>query len=597
MNPFNKAKNPISTLHSTADLQNPDYSEAKTALENILGSQVFSEMSRLKRFLEYVVTETIAGRGDRLKGVVIACDVFDKTDPDEAQSTTIVRVEAGRLRRRLDDYYRHEGKNEPLRIRMPKGGYVVVFEKTAEDSTKIDTESGKTKPTGNWLTARNTVLIPIILIGLLTIFFYWNSVTNNTDEPAGIQGSALLDFKPLIAVLPFRNMVSDDPDDSIAYGLTEDVITDLGKLPSLEVISLSSLLMFKDLDINPLDINAKLGAHYVLNGSVRGTPPDLRFNAQLYDTVTGVQIWAERFDRQITSELALQSELAGKLVDSLSTQLQLEKTHIPVQRSDTDPETWSLYKQALNLVNPPSDPARLKLSLRAFEQITQQDPDFAGGFAGVAYVHAFKAFFEHGESADNDLRMALEMGAKAQSLDPSFGLSYSAQAFALLVNRDYEQALRASEKAIRLTPNDPYVLTYHGFILCAAGDAEEGIAFAEKALRLDPLNARTPYLNILGIVSFFAGHYEKALQAFLMNRERRGPLGPGVHNFVAASYAALGDSANAKATLSFAGLLENADFNWENWVRRSWKNPEDSEHILKLIETIRKNDNDPALSD
>jgi hypothetical protein len=60
-------------------------------------------MSRLKRFLEYVVTETIAGRGKRLKGVVIACDVFDKTDPDEAQSTTIVRVEAGRLRRRLDD--------------------------------------------------------------------------------------------------------------------------------------------------------------------------------------------------------------------------------------------------------------------------------------------------------------------------------------------------------------------------------------------------------------------------------------------------------------------------------------------------------------
>ena len=581
--------NPISTFHAIADLQEPDYSQAKIALENILDSQMFSEMSRLKRFLEYVVTETIAGRGDRLKGVVIACDVFDKTDPDEAQSTTIVRVEAGRLRRRLDDYYRREGRNEPLKIRMPKGGYVVVFEKAVDDSTKMGTPSGKTKRVGNWLVGRNPVLILIIFISFLAILFYWNSVTNSPDGRAGIPGSALLGSKPLIAVLPFKNMVAEDQDDSIAFGLTEDIITDLGKLPSLEVISLTSLLPFRDLDINPLDINTKLGAHYVLNGSVRGTPPDLRFSAQLFDAVSGVQVWAERFDRQITGELAFQSELAGELVDRLSIQLQLEKTHVPVPRRDTDPETWALYKQAINMVNPPSDPARLKLSLRAFEQITQQDPDFAGGFAGVAYVHAFKAFFGHGESTNYDVQMALDMGATAQSLDPSFGLSYSAQAFAFLVNRDYKQALRASGNAIRLSPNDPYVLSYHGFFLCAAGDAEEGISFVETALRLDPLNARAPYLNILGVVYFFAGDYENALRVFVKNQERGGPLGPGIHNFIAASYAALGDNAKAKATLSLAGLLENADFNWENWVKRSWKNQEDSERIFKLIERTRQN--------
>jgi len=586
---------PISTIHSTTDLQKPDHPQARIALDNVLCSQAFSEMSRLRRFLESAVTETIAGRGERLKGVVIACDVFDKTDPDEAQSTTIVRVEAGRLRRRLDDYYRREGRNDPLRIRMPKGGYVVVFEKTAKDPTKTDAHPGKTKPAGNWLSIRNPALMVIILMGFLAVFFYWNSVTNSNDERGGPQSMALLDSKPLIAVLPFKNMVTEDPDDSIAFGLTEDIITDLGKLPSLEVISLSSLLPFKNLDINPQDISTKLGAHYVLKGSVRGTPPDLRIGAQLFDAISGVQIWAERFDRQMANELALQGELAGKVVESLSNQLKLEKTHIPVQRSDTDPETWSLYKQAMNLVNPPSDPARLELSLKAFEQITRRDPEFVGGFAGIAYVHAFKAFFEHGESTEYDVRTALEMGAIAQNLDPSFGLSYSAQAFAFLVNRDYEQTLSASRKALRLTPNDPYVLTYHGFLLCAAGEAEKGIAYVETALRLDPLNARTPYLNILGVVSFFAGQYEEALQAFLLNRERGGPLGPGVHNFVAASYAALGDSANAKATLSFADRLENADFNWENWVRRSWKNPEDAEHILKLIETIRINDNDPVL--
>ena len=82
------------THPATADSRKPDSSPARHALENVTGSRVFSEMPRLKRLLEYIVTETIAGNGERLKGVVIACDVFDKTDPDEAQSTTIVRVEA-----------------------------------------------------------------------------------------------------------------------------------------------------------------------------------------------------------------------------------------------------------------------------------------------------------------------------------------------------------------------------------------------------------------------------------------------------------------------------------------------------------------------
>ena len=106
------------------------------------------------------------------------------------------------------------------------------------------------------------------------------------------------------------------------------------------------------------------------------------------------------------------------------------------------------------MVNPPSEPTRLNLSLKAFEQITKQDPDFAGGYAGIAYVHAFKAFFERGESLDYNVQKALKMAELAQAQDPSFGLSYSAQAFAFLVNRDFEQALIASGKAIQLSPNE-----------------------------------------------------------------------------------------------------------------------------------------------
>ena len=97
------------------------------ALSRVLDSKVFAEVFRLKKFLDYSVRETLAGRGERLKGFVNACEVFGKEDPSDAQTTTVVRVEAGRLRRRLDDYYRGEGKNDPFRISIPKGGYSASF--------------------------------------------------------------------------------------------------------------------------------------------------------------------------------------------------------------------------------------------------------------------------------------------------------------------------------------------------------------------------------------------------------------------------------------------------------------------------------------
>jgi adenylate cyclase len=184
----------------------------------------------------------------------------------------------------------------------------------------------------------------------------------------------------------------------------------------------------------------------------------------------------------------------------------------------------------------------------------------------------------------------LEMAGKAQDIDPSNGLSYSAQAFAFLANQDFEKALSASEKAIQLAPNDPYVMSYHGFTLCAYGDPESGIAFAETALRLDPLNERTPYLNILGVIRFQAGHYEDALKSFLRNQERDGPTGAGVHFFLAAAHFALGDSTTAAAMLNVADLTKNENYDWEGWVRRSWRQKEDSDHILNLIKHIRESE-------
>ncbi|MEK6192770.1 MAG: hypothetical protein N2F24_00840, partial [Deltaproteobacteria bacterium] len=141
------------------------------ALARVLASNTFAEVFRLKKFLEYSVNTTVAGQGDRLKGFVIACEVFGKEDPSDAQTTTVVRVEAGRLRRRLKDYYETEGKNDPIRISMPKGGYSTVFTATGKSASAESIP--ELKVTGKPLGKNPFVYIAALALLTLWYFFSW----------------------------------------------------------------------------------------------------------------------------------------------------------------------------------------------------------------------------------------------------------------------------------------------------------------------------------------------------------------------------------------------------------------------------------------
>ena len=551
------------------------------ALARVLASKTFAEVFRLKKFLDYVVSETVAGRGDRLKGFVIACEVFGKEDPSDAQTTTVVRVEAGRLRRRLKDYYESEGRNDPVRISIPKGAYSASFSAAAREST----QHGPTRAPGTvrqLLQQPGTWVLLAALLALLSIVVL-KYRPNSTTEPDILHGS-----RPTIAVMPFENMTGEDPDNSFAIGLTEDIVIDLGSLSTLDVISISSVLPYRGHAVSPREIGLKLGAGYVLQGSVRGMPPNLRVTARLHETATGRQLWAERFDRQVADELALQIELARKVVASLSINLQDEDVNAFGRRYTQNKEAWYLYKQAMNLANPPSDPARLKLAQQAFNQVIEMDPDFAGGFAGGAYTRAFMVFFRHSKASFADRQAAVELATRAREIDPSFGLTFSALSFIHLSERKFDLAHKMSKQANKIQPNDPYITVYHGFIEATIGNLEGGIELAERALRLDPLSARTPYLNILGLLHFLAGNYPEALDALMRNQERGGPLGPGTMQFLAVAYSKMGEVARAEITLKLADTMTPESYNWEAWFLSAFKNPALPHKVLDEIEIIRE---------
>lgn len=551
------------------------------ALARVLASETFAEVLRLKKFLDYSVRETIDGRGDRLKGFVVACEVFEKDDPSDAQTTTVVRVEAGRLRRRLKDYYENEGKFDPIRISMPKGGYAVSF--SSNEPTHSTLPNHDLTPIEQPFYRRPLVWIGVSALLILLYSQFWTKGPDATGEVVNPPN-----LRPAIAVMPFENMTGESDGDSFASGLTEDIVIDLGGMSELDVISISSVLHYKGLQLSPHEVGKQLGVGYVLEGSVRQLGPDLRVTARLGDTGTGRQLWAERFDNRTEDKLTLQKELARKVVSSLSISLPEKELERFGQRYTGNKQAWFLYKQAMNLANPPSDPARLELALQAFEQVSEMDPEFAGGFAGSAYIKSFMVFFGHSQDPDTDRQRAINLASRARSIDSTFGLTYSALAFVHLSKREFEDALAMSSLAIEIQPNDPYVTVYHGIILALGGDLEGGIQFANRALRLDPLNARTPYLNILGVIHYFAGQYDEALGALKRNQERGGPVGTGQLQFLAATYSKLGDIAMAESTLKMADGLKSSISHSENWLLKAFKDPAIPRMLTDEIEAIEK---------
>ena len=540
--------------------------------------------------MSYVVEETLAGRAGGIKGITIAREVFHREDADDAQTSNIVRVEAGRLRRRLEDYYSLEGTKDPLQIKIPKGGYVPSFELLA-DGNETDVSNSPTETKSDSRFTLNRSHFGAAFVAIFAVIAAWQITVNIVEHGQLSFASQPTDnFTPLsapaIAVLPFEDFTQDSNTIRLAAGLTEDIITDLAKLSGVDVIALSSILPYKNKSTPIVQVGQELNVSHILRGSIRGTGSQLRVTAQLYDTQSGHQVWAERFDRQLENELALQDELARNVVQSLS--LNLQEYENSSGQNPVNPEAHALFKQAMHLANPPSDPGRIKVALRAFEIVIELDPAYAGGYAGAAYMYSFRVFWGHTQSPEPEMLKAIELADKAISIDPRFGLAYSAKAFIHISREDYDKAITTSQQAVDTQPNDPYVMVYHGVILCFSGQAQAGIEYAKRALRLDPLYSRTPYLNILGLTYYQTGQYQLALDAFLRSLERGGPNGPGIQAMRAATYSLLGQTTEAKTTLELLAMLNNG-FSWqryETWLQRAFKNEADVQRIMQPLREL-----------
>lgn len=403
-----------------------------------------------------------------------------------------------------------------------------------------------------------------IALGLALAFQHWRARSKSTLQIHAI------------AVLPLRNVSGDSSQQYLVDGMTEKLISDLGQISALRVISRTSSMSFRSSNNRFPEIARELGIDGVVDGSVVREGNQIRITAQLTDARTGRHIWRHDYVRNLASALNLQSEVAREIAEEIRIKVTPQEQARLALTQPINPEAQELYLQGRYFLKRGGSD---KEAMGYFEKAIEKDPSFALAYAGLATSYHYLArggllnYFE----AHLKSKAAAE---KAIEIDGNLAEAHSVLAEDL-VGLDWDWAAAGNEfrRALELNPNSGPVHSSYALYLARLGRSPEAISEAERGLQLDPIslvahhtvaycyyNARqydraldqirkASELNlvspdswvhwILGIIYREKGNYEKAIEEF-----RILPDSPHVLGHMGNAYARAGQRAEASETVS-----------------------------------------------
>jgi TolB-like protein len=283
----------------------PSADDIRLQLDRIVGSSMFANADRMTSFLRFVVERALAGEGDQLKEYVVGVAVFGRTDDYDPRLDSIVRVEARRLRTKLDEYYAGDGRDDAVAIRIPRGSYVPVFERRETVPVASPIVPADTKPTiarRNWrpgLTALALVLLAALPLSLVA----WR---------AGF-GASVGRATPIVTVgvLPFNEYSADAADELLAAQLTDGVTSELARNRALGVASYTSAQQFAGARRPLPEIAQALKVEMILEGSVTRTGDRVRVEGRLVDVASNRKIWVDEFNGSVADVKDIQRRVAA----------------------------------------------------------------------------------------------------------------------------------------------------------------------------------------------------------------------------------------------------------------------------------------------
>ena len=477
----------------------PPAEAVRAALARVVASPDFANAPRLQRFLGHVVEAALDGRTADLHAYPIAVDVFDRPADFDPQADSLVRVEAGRLRQKLAAYYSGSGKDDPLRISLPKGRYAPRFslQPSAPPTAPIPSSLSAlaAQKLGGWRVraALGLGLVLVIAIGG-ALAHSWRTAAEADLRPA--PAAVVRQLAPALAVLPFQAL---DPAPAttrltatVASGLTALITADLVRFRQFFVLAGRSAAALALTDGDPIASALEGGLDYVVDGTVRREAEDFVVTASLIATRDGQAVWTETFREKAAGSdvLALEARIARAIVTALAQPYGVLNRQLSRAADRAAlPESLASYACILAADRYYASYAMADYAAArdCLEATVAAEPDYAHAWAYLAYLELDRLRYGYArDPSGRELEDAAAAAKRAVALEPENALAQRAMAAVLFTQRDIEGFLRHAERALELNPNDSDALADLGGKLAYAGEWERGLAMRQRAMRLNP---------------------------------------------------------------------------------------------------------------
>lgn len=498
----------------------------REALARILQSEAFDAPPRSRRFLSYVVEETLAGRADRIKAFSIATDVFGRGADFDAHADPIVRLEAVRLRRALEQYYERGGADDPIGISIPKGGYVPAFARRLSAPAVEAFEAGRRPP---WVLG----LVVVACVGLIVSLGLFVEATGWSPWRAATSTPAV----PRLLVRPIDDLSGSPASAALAGGLTQEILGQMAKFRDIVTVEGERG--------NPNDH----GARYVLLGGVSLVGSRLRLQARVLDAEDVSVLWAHTYelDYDTTRRIAVEEQLAREVATELGQPYGvIYKADAGRSGADTSGD-WESYSCTLSYFT-----YRANLDARShprvrecLEKTVARFPDYATAWALLAQTYLDELRFQYpveATTAPASLEKAIAAAKRAVELDPRNVRALQAKMLALYFDGQVESALAIGEQAMATNPNDTELMGEYGLRVADSGQWPRGCALVAQARERNP-----GPLGYYEVILSICAYIEKDYAAATMWIRRAAVVdNPAYHLIAAAVFAEAGHPVDAE---------------------------------------------------
>lgn len=451
---------------------------------------------------------------------------------------------------------------------VPKRGYRLALPPDA--STAADTEIAPAPPAAgrkSRMAAIAASLIALVASAALVAWFLADPIATE----------AMHGHRPVIAVLPFDNIGNDPKRSYFSDGLTEGIIAALGRFSNLSVIGRKAVFEHRGSDADLATLSRKLGARYIVEGSVWREGNVVRVAVELNDASGELHLWSDRFDGELEEVFTMQDTITRQIVGHLAVEL----TRLERERAISKPtENLAAYDYVLRGYDLWFRGSRVAnhQAGEMFAKAIALDARYSDAYVGLGLVYANAVSGGWSEFVKDDLARAESLARQALGIDNENVAAHRLLTQVLLFRLEFDQGLAESERAIELNPSDWESRSLRGDALLWSGRTEEAIEEYRKALDFNAGIASTPYgITNLGYSYYLIDNYAEAAKVF----QKALAAHPEFSTYagLAAAHAQLGDMKEAEEAASMTQKLW--PFFKAATLVQPWREAQDREHILE----------------